>query len=187
MLNYTVTIAISAIFVPHYLTKFGPAADLIGHPGDIVGGAVVVALLVAILNIVGVKEAAGLNIFLALTDLAHPGAARDDRPGHGVLPASSCRRNVAPGHRADAGATSSSPIPVAMVAYTGIETVSNMAEEAIDPPRHVPRSIMYVVLAVFAIYAFLPSVALSALPVKPATPAQVADSHDPDARLRQGR
>ena len=40
-----------------------------------------------------------------------------------------------------------------------------MAEEAIDPPRHVPRSIMYVVLAVFAIYAFLPSVALSALPV----------------------
>ncbi len=56
-------------------------------------------------------------------------------------------------------------IPVAMVAYTGIETVSNMAEEAIDPPRHVPRSIMYVVLAVFAIYAFLPSVALSALPV----------------------
>jgi APA family basic amino acid/polyamine antiporter len=70
-------------------------------------------------------------------------------------------------------------IPVAMVAYTGIETVSNMAEEAIDPPRHVPRSIMYVVLAVFAIYAFLPSVALSALPVQPATAQQVKDSHDP--------
>src|SRR6185312_10179384 len=66
-------------------------------------------------------------------------------------------------------------IPVAMVAYTGIETISNMAEEAIDPPRHVPRSIMYVVLAVFAIYAFLPSVALSALPVKRATPAMVQD------------
>ena len=70
-------------------------------------------------------------------------------------------------------------IPVAMVAYTGIETVSNMAEEAIDPPRHVPRSIMYVVVAVFAIYAFLPSVALSALPVKPATEQQVKESHDP--------
>src|SRR6476659_2958832 len=68
MLNYTVTIAISAIFVPHYLNKFDPSLHLIGHPWDIVGGAVVVALLVAI-NIVGVKEAAGLNIFLALTDL----------------------------------------------------------------------------------------------------------------------
>ena len=66
-------------------------------------------------------------------------------------------------------------IPVAMVAYTGIETISNMAEEAIDPPRHVPRSIMYVVLAVFAIYAFLPSVALSALPVHPATAQDVAN------------
>jgi APA family basic amino acid/polyamine antiporter len=51
-----------------------------------------------------------------------------------------------------------------------------MAEEAIDPPRHVPRAIMYVVLAVFAIYAFLPSVALSALPVQPATHQEVADS-----------
>ena len=60
-----------------------------------------------------------------------------------------------------------------MVAYTGIETISNMAEEAIDPPRDVPRSIMYVVLAVFAIYAFLPAVALSALPVQPATALQV--------------
>ena len=67
-------------------------------------------------------------------------------------------------------------IPVAMVAYTGIETISNMAEEAIDPPRHVPRSIMYVVIAVFAIYAFLPSVALSALPVQPATAQQVQDT-----------
>ena len=62
-----------------------------------------------------------------------------------------------------------------MVAYTGIETISNMAEEAIDPPRHVPRSIMYVVLAVFAIYAFLPSVALSALPVHAGHAADVAN------------
>src|ERR687883_1739671 len=68
MLNYTVTIAISALFVPHYLDKFWPGM-LIGPPGDIIGGALVVALLAA-LNIVGVKEAAGLNIFLALADLA---------------------------------------------------------------------------------------------------------------------
>jgi APA family basic amino acid/polyamine antiporter len=54
-----------------------------------------------------------------------------------------------------------------------------MAEEAIDPPRHVPSAIMYVVLAVFAIYAFLPSVALSALPVQPATAQQVRNSRDP--------
>jgi APA family basic amino acid/polyamine antiporter len=52
-----------------------------------------------------------------------------------------------------------------MVAYTGIETISNMAEEARDPARDVPRSIGLVAAAVFAIYAFLPAVALSAMPV----------------------
>jgi basic amino acid/polyamine antiporter, APA family len=174
MLNYTVTIAISAIFVPHYLNKFDPSLNLIGHPWDIVGGAVVVALLVAI-NIVGVKEAAGLNIFLALTDLGTQallvliGLVT-------VLSPHVLQTNVHLG-TAPTWANFIVSIPVAMVAYTGIETVSNMAEEAIDPPRHVPRSIMYVVLAVFAIYAFLPSVALSALPVNPATPQQVANSH----------
>ena len=32
-------------------------------------------------------------------------------------------------------------VPIAMIAYTGIETVSNLAEEARDPVRAIPRSI----------------------------------------------
>src|SRR6478672_10158556 len=172
MLNYTVTIAISALFVPHYLSKFWPGAGLDRHPVDIYGGAVVVLLLVA-LNIVGVKEAAGLNIFLALADLGTQALLVTI----GLITVFSphvLQANV------DLGVTPSwrdfiVAVPVAMVAYTGIETISNMAEEAIDPPRHVPRSIMYVVLAVFAIYAFLPSVALSALPVHPATATDIAN------------
>ena len=42
-------------------------------------------------------------------------------------------------------------IPIAMIAYTGIETVSNLAEEARDLPRDIPRSITWVAVAVFAI------------------------------------
>src|SRR5207249_6313755 len=57
-------------------------------------------------------------------------------------------------------------IPIAMIAYTGIETVSNLAEEARDPPRDIPRSITWVAIAVFAIYFTLPLIALSALPVQ---------------------
>ena len=57
-------------------------------------------------------------------------------------------------------------IPVAMVAYTGIETISNMAEEARDVGKTIPRGIGLVVGAVAVIYAFLPAVALSAMPVK---------------------
>jgi APA family basic amino acid/polyamine antiporter len=172
MLNYTVTIAISAIFVPHYLAIFGGGDTLRTHPFDIIGGGLVV-LLLAGLNIVGVKEAAGLNIFLALADLGTQ-ALLVVIGLFVVFSPDTLQANV------HLGVTPTwtnfiISIPVAMVAYTGIETISNMAEEAIDPPRHVPRSIMYVVVAVFAIYAFLPSVALSALPVGPATPQQVQD------------
>ena len=52
-----------------------------------------------------------------------------------------------------------------MIAYTGIETISNMAEEAKDEAVTIPKAINRVVIAVFAIYAALPAVALSALPV----------------------
>src|SRR5258707_13380026 len=52
MLNYVITVAISAFFVPHYLSVFWPA--LHHGPGDIVGGIVVVIVL-GLVNIVGVK------------------------------------------------------------------------------------------------------------------------------------
>src|SRR5881392_3115641 len=67
MLNYIITIAISAFFVPHYLSIFWE--PLRTNPWDVVGGAIVIVLLVA-LNIVGIREAARLNIFLAVIDFA---------------------------------------------------------------------------------------------------------------------
>ncbi|MFL5868475.1 MAG: APC family permease, partial [Thermoleophilaceae bacterium] len=65
MLNYIITVAISAFFVPHYLGVFW--APLGKSPADIVAGIGVVGLLVA-LNVVGVKESARLNVFLAIAD-----------------------------------------------------------------------------------------------------------------------
>jgi basic amino acid/polyamine antiporter, APA family len=160
MLNYIITVAISAFFVPHYLSVFWPA--LHHGPGDIIGGIVVVIVLGAV-NIVGVKEAAGLNIFLALADFATQlilvvvGLVLVFSP-HILI------HNV---HLGTFPTVSNFliAIPVGMVAYTGIETISNMAEEARDYGRTIPRSIAGVVIAVIAIYAFLPSVALSAMPV----------------------
>src|SRR5919197_6063342 len=67
MLNYIITISISAFFVPHYLSIFWE--PLRTNPWDIVGGTIVIVFLV-LLNIVGIKEAAGLNIFLAVIDFA---------------------------------------------------------------------------------------------------------------------
>src|SRR5712691_3971558 len=66
MLNYVITIAISAFFVPHYIGGLF-WEPLRSSPGDIFAGIAIIALLCAI-NIVGVKEAAGLNVLLAVTD-----------------------------------------------------------------------------------------------------------------------
>src|SRR5256714_4041281 len=67
MLNYVITIAISAFFVPHYLSIFwGPLRE---NPWDIVGGVVVVFLLVLI-NIVGIQESTRVNVLLAIVDFA---------------------------------------------------------------------------------------------------------------------
>jgi len=67
MLNYIITVAISAFFVPHYLGVFWPA--LHHSPGDIIGGIVIVALLCTV-NIIGVRESARLNLVLAVIDFA---------------------------------------------------------------------------------------------------------------------
>jgi APA family basic amino acid/polyamine antiporter len=160
MLNYIITIAISAFFVPHYLSIFWE--PLRENPWDVVGGAVVIVLLVA-LNVVGVREATGLNVFLAIVDFATQlllvilGFVLIFSPS---ILADNVHWGVAP-----TWGNFFLAIPVAMIAYTGIETVSNLAEEARDPPRDIPRSIRLVAVAVFAIYFTLPLIALSALPV----------------------
>src|SRR5207253_2517265 len=67
MLNYVITIAISVIFVPHYLSIFW--APLKTTPWDVIIGIALTWLLV-LLNIVGIREAARLNILLAVADFA---------------------------------------------------------------------------------------------------------------------
>ena len=56
-------------------------------------------------------------------------------------------------------------LSLAMLAYTGIETVANMAEESKDPGKQVPKAVNLVVLAVLGVYAGISVVALSALPI----------------------
>ena len=160
MLNYVITIAISVIFVPHYLSIFW--APLRTNPWDIIVGIGLTWLLVGI-NIIGIKEAARLNIVLAVIDFATQlllvalGFFLIFSP---QILLNNIHLGVAPKWSAFLLA-----IPVGMIAYTGIETVSNLAEEARDPVRSIPKSISWVAIAVFAIYFTLPWIALSAMPV----------------------
>ncbi len=160
MLTYIVTVAISAFFVPHYLAVFW---EPLGQgPADVVFGIVLVGLLAA-LNVKGTEESARLNLVLALADLATQivlvviGLALVFDPD---LLVSQIDLGTAP-----TWTDFALGIAVGMVAYTGIETISNMSEEARKSWRTVPRGTGMVVLAVVGLYALLPAIALSAMPV----------------------
>src|SRR4051794_16966146 len=159
-LDYIITVAISAFFVPHYLGAFWPALN--HNPGDIIGGIVVIAALAA-LNVRGLGESAKLTLVLAIVDLG----TQVLLVVVGVFLVLDPTLLV---HQVQLGTTPTwteliFALSVAMVAYTGIETVSNMAEEARDPGHDVPKAVNLVLFAVLGVYAGISVVALSALPV----------------------
>ncbi|HEX5781152.1 MAG TPA: universal stress protein [Solirubrobacteraceae bacterium] len=162
MLTYIATIAISAFFVPHYVGGLF-WEPLRSSPGDIVVGCLVIVTLAAI-NVFGAKESTGVNILLAVVDFATQlllvlvGVFLVLSPETLV---DNVELGVAPTWRDFVLA-----IPIGMLAYTGIETISNMSEEARDETKTIPKAINRVRIAVFAIYFTLPAVALSALPVE---------------------
>src|SRR6201992_2253571 len=160
MLNYTITVAISAFFVPHYLAVFWPA---LGHsPGDVIGGAALVVGLAA-LNIRGTEESSKLNLILAVADLC----TQVVLVGIGIVLVLSPHVLVDNVHLGVAPTWSKFALGIAvgMSAYPGIETISNMSEEAKDASKTIPRSAGLVVAAVLGLYLLIPIVALSAMPV----------------------
>src|SRR6476619_5253817 len=160
MLNYVSAVSIAVLFVPHSLSIFWE--PLRTNPWDIIVGICLTWLLVG-LNVIGIQEAAKLNILLAVVDFATQlllvalGFFLIFSP---QILVDNVHLGVAPTWSAFVLA-----IPVAMIAYTGIETVSNLAEEARDPVRSIPRSISWVAIAVLTIYFTLPWITLSAMPV----------------------
>ena len=160
MLNYIITVAISAFFVPHYLAVFWPWLG--NSPGDIIGGVVVVVFLAA-LNVKGTQESSRLNLILAIADLCTQvilvviGLVLVFSPS---ILVDNVHLGVAP-----SWGDFLLGIAVGMIAYTGIETISNMSEEAKDASKTIPKGVGLTVVAVLGLYALLPLIALSAMPV----------------------
>src|ERR687886_2159807 len=151
MLTYIATIAISAFFVPHYLG--GLFWEYLRHsPGDIIFGCLVIALLAAI-NVFGAKESTGVNILLAVVDFATQlllvviGIFLVFSP-HTLV--DNIQLGVAP-----VWSDFILAIPIGMLAYTGIETISNMSEEARDEAKTIPTAINRVRILVFSTFAIL--------------------------------
>lgn len=161
LLSYTVTIAISAYAAGGYLAVFFPVLG--EFPYDVAFGAGIILFLMA-LNVVGIQEAASFSIIFAAIDLLTQivlvvvgGIFLLNLP----LLLQQIHFGVAP-----TWPSFITGIAVAMVAYTGIETISNMAEEARSPSRTVPRAYGGLIFAVLVLFAGISTVALSAMPVQ---------------------
>ena len=160
-LDYLIVIALSAFFLPHYLGAAFKVGALGRHPSDLI---VAVGVIVGVSAIRLVRRSTfyRYGIVVALLDLiTQLGLVA---LGFAFLfSGDALTRGVSIG---------SSPswydiafaLPLAMLAYTGLETVANLAEEAREPGRDLPRSLFSGIGLVVLIYVAIGLVALSAFP-----------------------
>jgi APA family basic amino acid/polyamine antiporter len=163
-LDYLIVIALSALFLPHYVA--GAFFTKIDRPWDVVVGCAVIAGIAAV-RLIHRTRLHRWAIVVALVDLATQllliglGMALLFSPD-ALTKGTSLGEN--PTWHSIAFA-----IPLAMLAYTGLETVSNLAEETRRPGRDLPRSLFSAIGLVVLLYVAIAVVALSAFPAENGT------------------
>ncbi|MBI3317617.1 MAG: amino acid permease [Candidatus Omnitrophica bacterium] len=158
LLDYVLTAAISAYTVAPYLSYFWPALKTpVGH----IGFTVLLLVALGVLNIAGIRESAGVSLTLALMDIVTQAAIIVigsvlalnlprllGQIEWGVAPS---WQNLIYG------------VTIAMVAYTGIEAVSQLSGETVDPGRKVPRAMLMTLGTVLVMYMGISVIALSVM------------------------
>jgi len=163
-LDYLIVIALSALFLPHYVA--GAFFTKIHRPWDVVVGCGVIAgigvvrlihrtrlhswaLIVALVDLVTQLLLVGLGMAVLFSpDAFTAGTSLGTTPTwHSIAFA----------------------LPLAMLAYTGLETVANLAEETRRPGRDLPRSLFSAIGLVVLLYGAIAVVGLSAFPAEHGT------------------
>ena len=171
-LDYLIVIALSALFLPHYLGAALKWESLEHNPWDVVIG-VAVVLGIAALRLVRRSAFYRYGIVVAVLDLLTQLLLV-------VLGFAFLFSGDALTHDVSIGTHPSLhqilfALPLAMLAYTGLETVANLAEEAREPGRDLPRSLFSGIGLVVLIYVAIALVALSAFPATGGTTALGTD------------
>jgi basic amino acid/polyamine antiporter, APA family len=161
-LDYLIVIALSTLFLPHYLGAALGIDGLADEPWDIViavsaiAGITIVRLLrhsrlfSAAIGVAGLDLGTQLLlvvlglVFLFSPDVLTQGVDVGDAPEWHEL---------------------AFALPLAMLAYTGLETIANLAEETREPGRALPRSLFSAIGLVVLLYVLIALVGLSAFPV----------------------
>ncbi|HEY3541491.1 MAG TPA: universal stress protein [Gaiellaceae bacterium] len=160
-LDYLIVIALSALFVPHYLGIALRIDSIARSPGDWIFASVLVgvialsrllrgpmvrtfAFVIPVLDLITQLLLVGLGFGLLFS-----GSALTRGMSLGTMPS---WHEIA------------FALPLAMLAYTGLETVANYAEEVRRPGRDLPRSLFSAIGVVVVIYVLIAMVGLSAFP-----------------------
>jgi basic amino acid/polyamine antiporter, APA family len=161
MLSYVVTMALSSFTIPPYLSYFAPA---LREPFGSTVCSMGIILFLMFINIVGVRESSRLNIFFIFIDIAtqvslvimgvifillvNPGVLIQNMFGPG---------NVPTPEKFVLG------IALAALCFTGVETVSQLAEETRKPAVKIPRAYIWMIVVVMVLFAGISITALSAM------------------------
>jgi APA family basic amino acid/polyamine antiporter len=162
-LDYLIVTALAALFLPHYLGHALSVPSLESGPWDkVVALGVIAAVGVSRLTQRHRMYSAGVGVagvdlvtqlllvVLGLAFLWSPRALTHD-----------VSLGISPSWHAIAFS-----IPLAMLAYTGLETVANLAEETRRPGVQLPKSLFAGIGAVVAVYVGIAVVGLMAFPAR---------------------
>jgi APA family basic amino acid/polyamine antiporter len=160
-LDYLIVIALSALFFPHYLGLAIGVHSIAQRPGDVIVGCVVIAVI-AVVRLFRRTKLYSLSFVVAGLDLVTQlllvvlGFAFLFSP-------SALTRGLDVGMQPSWHQIAFA-LPLAFLAYTGLETVANFAEETRQPGRDLPRSLFLGIGAVVVVTVLIALVALSAFP-----------------------
>jgi len=185
LLDYIVTIAISAYSIGPYLSNLIPALN--SWVGNVPFTLCVLSVLLG-LNVLGVKESTRVSLLLCIFDIVtqltiitlglvfvmqilHPQQFLD------------YLHRLWIGMQIGVPGVDWSPtwpqfwkgVSMAMVAYIGIESISQLAGEARHPDRTVPRAMLATMVTLLVLYFGIASIALSALSPKELTSVYLED------------
>jgi APA family basic amino acid/polyamine antiporter len=161
-LDYLIVIALSALFLPHYIGAALEFDKLRDSPWDVVVSVAAIAL-VAVVRLVRRARLYLPALVVALLDLGVQtllvvfGIALVLSPetlvdGLSLAPGQGWLDDVL------------FAIPLGFLAYTGLETIANLAEEAREPGRSLPRSLFSAIGLVVVLTVLVAAVGVSAFP-----------------------
>ncbi len=160
-LDYLIAIALSALFFPHYLGLALGVKSIAHHPGDVFVACGVIAAI-AVARLAARTHLYSFSLIVPLLDLV----TQLLLVGFGfalLFSTSALGRGLSLGVQPSWHELAFA-LPLAFLAYTGLETVANLAEETRQPGRDLPRSLFTGIGLVVVVTVLIALVALSAYP-----------------------